>query len=46
MIIGDDAVMLLVERFSETLTKKQACHAAKATEAIIGQSGAVRWEQE
>ncbi len=46
MIIGDDAVMLLVERIFETLTKKQARHAAKATEAIIGQSGAVRWEQE
>ncbi len=45
MIMGDDALMLLIERFSETLTGKQACHAAKATEAIIGQSGAVRWSR-
>ncbi|MFL6434324.1 MAG: VOC family protein [Nitrososphaeraceae archaeon] len=36
MIIGDDIfVMLLVEKFFKTFTKKEICYTSKNTEAIV-----------
>jgi uncharacterized protein len=43
MIVGEDIfVMLLVEKFFKTFTKKEICDATKNTEVIVASSGESR----
>jgi predicted lactoylglutathione lyase len=43
MIVGEDIfVMLLVEKFFKTFTKKEICDATKATEVIVALSAESR----